>query len=94
MLIFIDVELKIASLDEVVIEAESFQEQLNSTEMSVSRITMAEAKVLPALFGEVDIIKTLQLKPGVSSGSHVCAAAHWYGFFEWPGGQGRPSTAR
>ena len=65
----IDVELQIASLDEVVIEAESFQEQLNSTEMSVSRITMAEAKVLPALFGEVDIIKTLQLKPGVSSGS-------------------------
>ena len=65
----IDIELQIASLDEVVIEAESYQEQLNSTEMSVSRITMAEAKVLPALFGEVDIIKTLQLKPGVSSGS-------------------------
>ncbi|MCB0840048.1 MAG: TonB-dependent receptor, partial [Bacteroidetes bacterium] len=65
----IDIELQIASVDEVVIEAESYQEQLNSTEMSVSRITMAEAKALPALFGEVDIIKTLQLKPGVSSGS-------------------------
>ena len=64
-----DVELEIASLDAVVIEADSYQEQLNSTEMSVTRITMAEAKVLPALFGEVDIIKTLQLKPGVSSGS-------------------------
>jgi outer membrane cobalamin receptor len=65
----IDIELKVASLDEVVIEAESYKEQLNSTEMSVSRITMAEAKALPALLGEVDIIKTLQLKPGVSSGS-------------------------
>lgn len=65
----INIELEVKSLEEVVIEAESYQEQLNSTEMSVSRITMAEAKVLPALFGEVDIIKTLQLKPGVSSGS-------------------------
>ncbi|MDX2245727.1 MAG: TonB-dependent receptor [Bacteroidia bacterium] len=65
----IDIGLEVKSLDEVLIEAESFQEQLNSTEMSISRISMAEAKVLPALFGEVDIIKTLQLKPGVSSGS-------------------------
>ncbi|MEZ4829303.1 MAG: TonB-dependent receptor [Bacteroidia bacterium] len=65
----IDVGLEVKSLEEVLIEAEGFQEQLNSTEMSVSRISMAEAKILPALFGEVDIIKTLQLKPGVSSGS-------------------------
>ncbi|MEZ4777188.1 MAG: TonB-dependent receptor [Bacteroidia bacterium] len=65
----IDIELEVKSLDEVLIEAEGFDEQLNSTEMSVSRISMAEAKILPALFGEVDIIKTLQLKPGVSSGS-------------------------
>jgi hypothetical protein len=27
-----------------------------------------EAKLLPALFGEVDILKTLQLKPGVQNG--------------------------
>src|SRR5690606_9852050 len=27
------------------------------------------AEVLPALFGEVDILKTLQLKPGITSGS-------------------------
>ncbi|MGB1218044.1 MAG: TonB-dependent receptor plug domain-containing protein, partial [Saprospiraceae bacterium] len=32
------------------------------------QISMEDAKLLPALFGEVDIIKTLQLKPGVSSG--------------------------
>ncbi|MEM7371503.1 MAG: TonB-dependent receptor [Bacteroidota bacterium] len=65
----LDIELTIASLDEVVIEANSIEEQLNSTQMSVERISMEEAKRLPALFGEVDIIKTLQLKPGVSSGS-------------------------
>ncbi|MEO1448025.1 MAG: TonB-dependent receptor, partial [Bacteroidota bacterium] len=65
----IDIDLGISSLDEVVIEADSYEEKLNSTEMSVERVTMKEAKLLPALFGEVDIIKTLQLKPGVSSGS-------------------------
>ncbi|MEL6696109.1 MAG: TonB-dependent receptor [Bacteroidota bacterium] len=65
----LDIDLINATLDEVVIEAESFKEQLNSTQMSVQKITIEEAKKLPALFGEVDIIKTLQLKPGVSSGS-------------------------
>lgn len=65
----IDVELGELSLDEVEITANSVAEEVNSTQMSVSRITVAEAKKLPALFGEVDIIKTLQLKPGVSAGS-------------------------
>ncbi|RMG26849.1 MAG: TonB-dependent receptor [Bacteroidetes bacterium] len=57
------------TLEEVEIVANSYAEQVNSTEMSVSRISMGEAKMLPALFGEVDIIKSLQLKPGVSAGS-------------------------
>ena len=57
------------NLEAVEIVAESYAEQVNSTEMSVSRITMDEAKRLPALLGEVDIIKTLQLKPGISAGS-------------------------
>ncbi|MEO0895016.1 MAG: TonB-dependent receptor [Bacteroidota bacterium] len=65
----LDVELTELSLDQVEITANSVTEELNSTQMSVSRITVAEAKKLPALFGEVDIIKTLQLKPGVSAGS-------------------------
>lgn len=36
--------------------------------MSLDRITSKEAKYLPAIFGEVDIIKVFQLKPGVKSG--------------------------
>ncbi len=43
-------------------------DKLKSTQMGVERVTMAEAKLLPALFGEVDIIKVLQLKPGVQNG--------------------------
>lgn len=65
----INLEMSSAMLDEVVIEADGFEEQLNSTQMSIAKISVQEAKKIPALFGEVDIIKTLQLKPGVSSGS-------------------------
>jgi hypothetical protein len=57
-----------ATVGDVVIEANSLQEKLNSTQMSSDKLTIVEAKKIPALFGEVDIIKTLQLKPGVQSG--------------------------
>ncbi|MEO1714103.1 MAG: TonB-dependent receptor, partial [Bacteroidota bacterium] len=56
-------------LEEVVVKANSFQEQLTSTEMSVEAITTKEAKLIPVLLGESDIIKTIQLKPGIPSGS-------------------------
>ncbi|GAA4374187.1 TonB-dependent receptor [Hymenobacter koreensis] len=56
-------------LGEVVIEGSGTLEQkLNTTQMGVERLTAREAKLLPALFGEVDILKTLQLKPGVQNG--------------------------
>ena len=57
------------NLEEVVVKANSFEEQLNSTEMSVETITTREAKLLPALLGESDILRTIQLKPGIPSGS-------------------------
>ncbi|OWP62430.1 TonB-dependent receptor [Hymenobacter amundsenii] len=56
-------------LGEVVVEGTgNLQQKLQTTQMSVERLTAKEAKLLPALFGEVDILKTLQLKPGVQSG--------------------------
>ncbi|SFQ01280.1 TonB-dependent receptor [Hymenobacter arizonensis] len=56
-------------LDEVVVEGTAtLQEKLKTTQMGVERLTIREAKLLPALFGEVDILKTLQLKPGIQSG--------------------------
>ncbi|AHJ96701.1 TonB-dependent receptor [Hymenobacter swuensis] len=56
-------------LGEVVIEGTgTLEEKLRTPQMSVERLTAREAKLLPALFGEVDILKTLQLKPGVQNG--------------------------
>jgi len=56
-------------LQEVVVKADSYKEQIRSTEMSVEEITTKEVKVIPALLGETDILKTIQLKPGIPSGS-------------------------
>jgi len=56
-------------LGEVVVQGQqTLREKLETTQMGVEHLTIKEAKLLPALFGEVDILKTLQLKPGVQNG--------------------------
>jgi outer membrane cobalamin receptor len=67
----LNIELKPSGkiLNEVVIEANELAERVKSTEMSVTTLSTRQAKALPALFGEVDIIKILQLKPGITPGS-------------------------
>ena len=66
----LDVELGTGvALKEVQIKANSFNEQMRSTEMSVETISPKESKMLPVLLGESDILKTIQLKPGIPSGS-------------------------
>jgi hypothetical protein len=55
--------------DEVVIEANTLQDRVRSTEMSVTTISSAEIKKIPAIFGEVDLLKTIQLKSGINPGS-------------------------
>ncbi|NND93738.1 MAG: TonB-dependent receptor [Flavobacteriales bacterium] len=51
---------------EVVIEAERNQ-NVESSQMSVAKLEVKQVKDLPAVFGEVDVLKTIQLLPGVSS---------------------------
>lgn len=64
-----DIELKESSLSlqEVVITGETEDRNIKSSEMSAIKMDMKEIKSLPVLFGEQDIIKTLQLLPGVKS---------------------------
>jgi hypothetical protein len=65
----LDINLKDNSntLAEVVVTGEKKQQE--STEMSTVTLSMEKVKTLPVLLGEKDIIKTLQLLPGVQSGS-------------------------
>ncbi|MCC9135460.1 carboxypeptidase-like regulatory domain-containing protein [Pontibacter silvestris] len=56
-------------LTEVQVEAFSARQKLNDTRMGVEFLASRDAKLLPALMGEVDLMKVLQLKPGVQSGT-------------------------
>ncbi len=57
------------NLEEVVVSANSFSRTINSTQMSSVNINVQDIKRIPALMGEVDVIKAIQLLPGVQSGT-------------------------
>lgn len=65
-----DVELVTmeSTLNEVIIKGEADNENIRSTEMGVIKMDIKEIRKIPVLFGEQDIIKTLTLMPGVSTG--------------------------
>lgn len=55
-------------LEEVEIVAERVDNAVESTQMSSIALPLAQIKQVPALLGEADVIKALQLLPGVQSG--------------------------
>lgn len=57
-----------AVLDEVVITAEESKKvNLRTPQMSVSKLSTKTIKQIPAVLGEVDIVKSIQLLPGVTN---------------------------
>jgi len=54
-------------MDEVVVTAEEEDSNVKSTEMGTVTLAVEKIKKLPALLGEVDILKAIQLLPGVLS---------------------------
>lgn len=65
----IDIELEPKSLlsKEVIIKDTRKDENVKSTEMGLHQLSMENVKKLPVIMGEVDVLKSLQLLPGVSS---------------------------
>lgn len=55
------------NIEEVVVKAERKNENIVKTEMSIMKLQAKDIKKVPALFGEIDIIKTIQLLPGVQT---------------------------
>ncbi len=55
-------------MDEVVVTADRKDDNIMKTEIGVSRIDVRETAKLPVIFGERDLLKTIQLLPGVKSG--------------------------
>ncbi len=56
-------------LAEVVIRDKKSDDMVKSTQMSMIEMPIAQVKALPVFMGEADVLKTLQLMPGVQSGS-------------------------
>jgi CarboxypepD_reg-like domain/TonB dependent receptor/TonB-dependent Receptor Plug Domain len=54
-------------LQEVVIKSEKENKNVSRNEMSVTKLDPKSVENVPVIFGEKDIIKTLQLTPGVKS---------------------------
>lgn len=55
-------------LEEVEVVGErSSKKNIESVEMSVSDLSIATIKQIPAVFGEVDIVKSIQLLPGITN---------------------------
>ena len=57
------------SIDEVTVVGERTKSKVEDSQMGLIQVPIKTIKSLPALLGEVDIIKTIQLLPGVQSGS-------------------------
>lgn len=69
-------EPKELELEEVLITDQKARENVERPTMGVIDLNMEEVELLPAIGGEVDILKVLQLLPGVQSGTEASA-----GFF-------------
>jgi len=67
--ITINVELELESqvLQEVVVSREKPNSNIVKPEMSVARLEMKSIQRIPVLFGEVDVLKAIQLLPGVQT---------------------------
>lgn len=60
-------EDEVVSLDQVLIEAEGEDKNIQRISAGVNRLNIKEIESLPAFMGEVDIVKSLQSLPGVST---------------------------
>lgn len=65
----LDIKLKPqnTSSEEVLVTAEKENQNVQTIEMSTVKVQMSEIKKIPALLGEVDIIRSIQLLPGITS---------------------------
>ncbi len=63
----IQLETKGKELKEVVVSSTKKNENISSNEMSMNKLDIKEIKAIPALLGEVDVVRSIQTLPGVST---------------------------
>ncbi len=63
----IEIQTEAKFTKEVVVTSERKDRNVSSTEMGTIELQMEQVKAIPVVFGEQDILKTIQLLPGVQS---------------------------
>lgn len=69
LVINLELTEQIRELDEVTVSAEGHRAHVERAEMSSTKLTVKSIQRIPALMGEVDVIKAIQLLPGVQASS-------------------------
>lgn len=62
-----DLTEKVTQLNEVIVASEKRNDNITRTQMGVEKLNIQDVNNLPAFFGERDVLKTLQLLPGIKS---------------------------
>lgn len=68
-----DLKPSVNLLDEVQVSAKKKDDQVRSAQMGALNFSMEEIRNIPVVFGEKDLLKTIQLLPGVASGGEGSA---------------------
>ncbi len=63
----VEIAAETQELEEVVIAGEAMDNNVKSVEMGVSKLDIKQINKIPALLGEVDVIRSIQLLPGVTT---------------------------
>ncbi len=66
-------------LDEVVVVSRLESPSVETAEIGAKKLTAQEILNTPVLFGESDVIKSLQMQPGISEGQEGMAGMHVHG---------------
>jgi hypothetical protein len=65
----IEISPSLLALNEVVVSSERNDKNITSAEIGIEKLDLKKIENIPVLFGEKDILKTIQLLPGISSSS-------------------------
>ncbi len=60
-----------AKIEEVSITSQYLRREINSSDISINKITISSINNLPTLLGEGDVLKTMQFLPGIQYGSEA-----------------------
>jgi len=63
-------------MNEIVVPGTAADKNVRLPEMSVSRINVKEIRSVPVIFGEQDVLKTLQLLPGIKAAGEGLSGFH------------------